>query len=92
MEQINQSSGIDPLVQGLAAFLFAALHGWNDDSQPHFSRASLHALVTSRIGADLYLSRVQRFKESKAFSAVLPEIYGVLPTYSLILCLAWCWR
>lgn len=38
VEQINKSSGIDPLVQGLATFLFGITYEFNDDSDAAFSK------------------------------------------------------
>ncbi|KND03311.1 uncharacterized protein SPPG_02358 [Spizellomyces punctatus DAOM BR117] len=62
--QINQSS-VNPLLQGVAAFLLGLLYEYNDDSEPEFTRANLQSLVTSRIGADVYVSRMERLRESK---------------------------
>ncbi|KAJ3337518.1 Vesicle-mediated ER to Golgi transport protein [Gonapodya sp. JEL0774] len=68
IEQIKQSSNVDPLVQGLAAFLLGICLEFNDDTHPSFSRASLQQLVASRVGVDLYTSRMDRLRESKAFN------------------------
>ncbi|KAJ3161068.1 Vesicle-mediated ER to Golgi transport protein [Geranomyces michiganensis] len=65
VEQINQSSGVNALVQGVAAFLLSLLHEFNDDSEPTFTRASLQSLVTSRIGVDVFASRIERLREAK---------------------------
>jgi hypothetical protein len=78
VEQINQSSGIDPVIQGLSAFLFSILYQFNDDSEATFSKKNLQALVTSRIGVDIFISRIQRLKDSKMFTGVNPEIYWVI--------------
>ncbi|KAJ2995360.1 hypothetical protein HDV02_000862 [Globomyces sp. JEL0801] len=59
VEQISQSSGIDPVVQGLSVFLYGVLYKFNDDTEPVFSK----------IGVDIFLSRVQRLKETKAVAA-----------------------
>ncbi|KAJ3219199.1 hypothetical protein HDU67_002195 [Dinochytrium kinnereticum] len=90
IEQINQSSGVDPLVQGLAAYLMALCHEFNDDSEPAFTQASLQTLIVSRIGADVFASRIERLREAKQFQKVsnyllppdsekevkgLPEVY-----------------
>ncbi|KAI9366912.1 p115 like vesicle tethering protein [Zopfochytrium polystomum] len=73
IEQIIQSSGVDPLVQGLAAFLLAICHEFNDDLEPAFTAvSSLQSLITSRIGADVFISRIERLKESKQFQKVSP--------------------
>lgn len=38
IEQVIQSSGVDPLVQGLAAYIMGICFEFNDDSEPSFSR------------------------------------------------------
>ncbi|KAJ3195898.1 hypothetical protein HK101_010730 [Irineochytrium annulatum] len=40
IEQINHSSGVDPLVQGMASYLLALCHEFNDDSEPSFTRST----------------------------------------------------
>ncbi|KAJ3295360.1 Vesicle-mediated ER to Golgi transport protein [Borealophlyctis nickersoniae] len=60
VEQINQSSGLNPLVQGLAAYLLGLVYEYNDDSEPTFTR---------RVGADVYVSRIERLRESKEFNS-----------------------
>ncbi|KAJ3258466.1 Vesicle-mediated ER to Golgi transport protein [Boothiomyces macroporosus] len=67
VEQINHASGIDPVVQGLAAFLYGLVFEFNDDSESAFTRANLQNVVSSRIGVDIFLSKVQRLKESKYY-------------------------
>ncbi|KAJ3317466.1 Vesicle-mediated ER to Golgi transport protein [Blyttiomyces sp. JEL0837] len=74
IEQINQSSGVDPLVQGISAFLLAICHDFNDDSEPAFTQASLQTLIVSRIGADVFVSRIERMKESKYFQKASPYL------------------
>ncbi|KAJ1554940.1 hypothetical protein HK405_003669 [Cladochytrium tenue] len=77
IEQISQSSGVDPLVQGLSAVLLAICHEFNDDLDPAFTQASLQSLVVSRIGADVFISRVERLKEAKQFQKVSPYLTPV---------------
>ncbi|KAL2912602.1 Vesicle-mediated ER to Golgi transport protein [Polyrhizophydium stewartii] len=74
VEQVNQSSGIDPVVQGLAAFIIGLCYEFNDDSEPVFSRNNVQALVISRIGADVFQSRLERLRESKALNSALLHI------------------
>ncbi|KAI8923994.1 p115 like vesicle tethering protein [Entophlyctis helioformis] len=69
VEQVNQATGIDPLVQGLAAYLIGICYEFNDDSEPVFSRANVQSLVVSRIGVDVFQSRLDRLREAKAFGA-----------------------
>ncbi|KAI8819235.1 p115 like vesicle tethering protein [Fimicolochytrium jonesii] len=74
VEQINQSSGVDPLIQGVAAYLLGLLYEYNDDSEPTFTRTNLQALVTSRIGADVFASRIERLREAKEFNGASQHI------------------
>ena len=74
IEQVNQSSGVDELVQGLAAFLIGLCHRFNDNSDPVFSKESLKSLVTSRIGADVFQSRLERLREAKQLTSTCLSI------------------
>lgn len=38
MELFNQNSSLDPMIQGVAAFLFGLLLVGNDNQQPAFTR------------------------------------------------------
>jgi intracellular protein transport protein USO1 len=38
IEQINQSSGVDPLAQGLSAYILAICYEFNDDTEPAFTQ------------------------------------------------------
>ncbi|RKO90358.1 p115 like vesicle tethering protein [Blyttiomyces helicus] len=75
IEQINQSSGVDPLVQGVAAYLLGIVYEYNDDTDAVFSRTSLQSLVTSRIGVDVYVSRIERLREAKEFNSAYSMIF-----------------
>ncbi|TPX37537.1 hypothetical protein SmJEL517_g00638 [Synchytrium microbalum] len=72
IEQISKSSGLDPLVQGVAAFVLGMCFEHNDDSEPAFTKLKLHQIVSSRIGTDLFVSRLERLRESKAFNRASP--------------------
>ncbi|KAJ3051862.1 hypothetical protein HK097_007134 [Rhizophlyctis rosea] len=74
VEQINQSSGVDPLVQGLAAYLLGLVYEWNDDSEATFTKTSLQSLILSRVGADVFISRIERLRESKEFNSATAQI------------------
>ncbi|EGF77134.1 hypothetical protein BATDEDRAFT_36121 [Batrachochytrium dendrobatidis JAM81] len=69
VEQVNQSSGVNAVVQGLAAFIIGLCYEFNDDSEPVFSRANIQGLVMSRIGSDVFQSRLERLRESKQFNS-----------------------
>ncbi|KAI8848660.1 p115 like vesicle tethering protein [Chytridium lagenaria] len=74
IEQINHSSGVDPLVQGLSSYVMALCHEFNDDSEPAFTQASIQTLIVSRIGSDVFASRIERLRESKQFQKVSPYL------------------
>ncbi|KAH9263401.1 hypothetical protein BASA83_013233 [Batrachochytrium salamandrivorans] len=59
---------------------------FNDDSEPVFSRANVQGLVLSRIGADVFQSRLERLRESKQFNSSAMHI--LKKDQSLILKLA----
>ncbi|KAJ3118119.1 hypothetical protein HK100_000674 [Physocladia obscura] len=86
IEQVNASSGVDPLVQGMAAFIISICHEYNDNTEASFTQASLQALIVSRIGGGVFVSRIDRLKDSKYFqkaalnftsenSENLPDVY-----------------
>ncbi|KAJ3060158.1 hypothetical protein HDU98_003840 [Podochytrium sp. JEL0797] len=87
IEQVNASSGVDPLVQGMAAYIISICHEYNDNSEASFTQSSLQSLIVSRIGGDVFVSRIDRLKESRFFqkaalyftgsddSKALPEVY-----------------
>jgi Uso1 / p115 like vesicle tethering protein, head region len=50
--------------------MFSIIHEFNDDYEAAFSKANLQSLVISRIGIDVFKSRIQRLKDSKAFGNV----------------------
>ncbi|KAJ1341778.1 hypothetical protein BSLG_003673 [Batrachochytrium salamandrivorans] len=57
VEQINQSSGVNPVTQGLAAYILGLCYEFNDDSEPVFSRANVQGLKDQVIDPKL----AQRF-------------------------------
>ncbi|ORY51870.1 hypothetical protein BCR33DRAFT_655702 [Rhizoclosmatium globosum] len=87
IEQVNASSGVDPLVQGMAAYIISICHEYNDNTESSFTQASLQSLIVSRIGGDVFVSRIDRLKESRFFqkaalyftgaddAKTLPEVY-----------------
>jgi hypothetical protein len=74
IEEIIQSSDIDIAVQGLAAFLFGICYEFNDGSEPSFSREKIQPIVLNRIGADVFISRFERLKESEYIEKVSPYL------------------
>ncbi|KAI9002581.1 p115 like vesicle tethering protein [Hyaloraphidium curvatum] len=73
IEQVKQS-GINPLTQGLAAFLLGLCYEFNDDSEPSVTRATMKPIITNRIGIDLFRSRLERLRESRPFNKVSPNM------------------
>lgn len=71
---------LDPTIQGLAAYLLGVCFEYNDDSIPSLSRTAIQSIVVNRVGADQYISRLNRLKESRAFSRYNHEVD---PVFSL---------
>lgn len=69
---ISQSSGLDPLVQGLSAFLLGVCYEFNREPG-EITRATLHPILHGRIGPDQFVSRMARLREDPRFKAVGPE-------------------
>jgi hypothetical protein len=67
LEQMSQTTAVDPTIQGLAAFVLGICFEFNDDSIPSLSRTSIQSIVINRLGADQYLNRLNRLRESQHF-------------------------
>ncbi|KAL1923427.1 uncharacterized protein VTP21DRAFT_8407 [Calcarisporiella thermophila] len=65
IEQVNQSS-VDPMIQGLSAFLLGVSYKFDDDPEAAFSRSQLQPILLSRVGADQFVSRISRLRENDA--------------------------
>lgn len=74
---ITQSQGIDPLVQGLCAFLLGVCYEFNREpaAEGGVTRATLHPILHSRIGPDQFVSRMARLREDARFRAVQPDTF-----------------
>ena len=46
VEQVNQSTGVHTLVQGIAAFILGLCHEFNDDSEPLFTKYPVNFVLT----------------------------------------------
>lgn len=74
-----QTTGVDPLIQGLSAFVlgtayeFNALQATSDQSDEVLTRQAMHPILHSRIGADQFSSRIQTVKHDARFAACAPE-------------------
>ncbi|CDZ98747.1 protein transporter [Phaffia rhodozyma] len=71
IQPITQPSGIDPLLQGLAAFLLGVCYEFNRDPG-EITRSTLHPILHGRIGPDQFVSRMARFREDPRFRAIGP--------------------
>ncbi|KAJ1727002.1 Vesicle-mediated ER to Golgi transport protein [Coemansia biformis] len=67
VEQINGSSGISALVQGVAAFLFGLVYQFDTEPDTPMTRESLYPILSKRVGTDQLLIRVQRLRDAKEF-------------------------
>ncbi|EPZ31021.1 Vesicle tethering protein Uso1/P115-like, head domain-containing protein [Rozella allomycis CSF55] len=65
IELISQSTGVDNIVQGLAALLLGISYEFTDDSK--IKKSDLLPIVTTRIGLDLFFSRLKRISDSPFF-------------------------
>lgn len=75
IELINQNSTADPMVQGLAAFVFGLIALYNESLVGPFSRQSLAEIVRNRIGYDVFAARILRIRDS--FNSSLNERQSV---------------
>ncbi|KAJ2454301.1 Vesicle-mediated ER to Golgi transport protein [Coemansia sp. RSA 2336] len=67
VEQINGSSGVNALVQGVAAFLFGLVYQFDMEPETPMSREDLYPILSKRVGTDQLLVRVQRLRDAKEF-------------------------
>ncbi|CDR98929.1 hypothetical protein [Sporisorium scitamineum] len=64
VQPVAQSSGVDPLIQGLAAFLLGVAYEFDTDpGKAAVTRATMHPILHSRIGADQFAVRINRIAE-----------------------------
>ncbi|KAJ2745285.1 Vesicle-mediated ER to Golgi transport protein [Coemansia sp. BCRC 34301] len=87
VEQISGSTGINALVQGMAAFMLGLVYQFDIDPESPMSRESLYPIISKRVGADQLLIRVQRLRDSKEFQYAVglatgthSSAYGGSPT------------
>lgn len=74
IQPITQTQGIDPLVQGLSAFLLGVCYEFNREPG-EITRTTLHPILHSRIGPDQFVSRMARLREDPRFKAVQPDAF-----------------
>jgi hypothetical protein len=56
-----KENGVDPLVQGLSAFLLGILYEYSHKESP-VPRATLHPILSSRMGRDLYVNKITKLR------------------------------
>ncbi|KAN0062668.1 Vesicle-mediated ER to Golgi transport protein [Thecaphora frezii] len=74
IQPVAQSSGIDPLIQALAAFVLGVAYEF--DTNPGnvaVTRATMQPILLSRIGADSFAMRLERLKDDARFTEVSPD-------------------
>ncbi|KAI5452848.1 Vesicle-mediated ER to Golgi transport protein [Naganishia albida] len=76
---ITQSTGVDPIVQGLCAFLLGVCYEFNREPG-EVTRATLYPILHSRIGPDQFVSRMARLREDARFKAVQPDQFDTEPS------------
>lgn len=64
-EQIIQDSGVELVVQGLSAYLLGLCVVFNEDEEGSFGRDGVQSLIISRIGAGVFVGRIERLRESR---------------------------
>ncbi|KAJ9098126.1 hypothetical protein QFC21_004455 [Naganishia friedmannii] len=69
---ITQPTGVDPIVQGLCAFLLGVCYEFNREPG-EVTRSTLYPILHSRIGPDQFVSRMARLREDARFKAVQPD-------------------
>ncbi|SNX84002.1 related to transport protein USO1 [Melanopsichium pennsylvanicum] len=75
VQPVAQSSGVDPLIQGLAAFLLGVAYEFDTDpGKAAVTRATMHPILQSRIGADQFAVRINRVGDDVRFIEVTPDV------------------
>ncbi|KAG5463132.1 MAG: p115 like vesicle tethering protein, partial [Olpidium bornovanus] len=72
IEIITKSSNVDPLVQGMAAFLLGVVLEFNQDPQSPIPDAQLRHLSLTRVGADQFSNRINRLRDSRQLQQTAP--------------------
>ena len=72
IQPITQTSGVDSMVQGLSAFLLGIIYEYNREPGS-VTRATLHPILQSRVGPDVFANRILRLREDVRFKNVGPD-------------------
>ncbi|KAL4400429.1 Vesicle-mediated ER to Golgi transport protein [Malassezia pachydermatis] len=89
-----QSTGVDPLLQGLAVFVLGIayeFHGVQEhETDGVLTRSSMHPILMTRIGVDQFSTRILAVKSDARFTSCTPEtLEDVLTTESPTLWFTW---
>ncbi|KAF8588828.1 hypothetical protein K439DRAFT_1334276 [Ramaria rubella] len=71
VEPINQTSGMDVLVQGMCAFLLAVCYEFNREPG-EITRHTIHAIL-NRLSSDALVARMARVREDERFKSIGPD-------------------
>ncbi|TDL16450.1 hypothetical protein BD410DRAFT_795388 [Rickenella mellea] len=71
VEPINQTSEIDPVVQGLCAFLLGICYEYNRDPG-EITRSTIHAIL-NRLGIDTLVGRMAQVRDDQRFKSIGPD-------------------
>lgn len=73
IQPITQTSGVDSVVQGLSAFLLGIVYEYNREAGS-VTRATLHPILQTRVGPDVFANRILRLREDVRFKNVGPDV------------------
>lgn len=78
LQPVAQSSGVDVVIQGLAAFVLGELYEFNPLTSQEdgvLTRQAMHPILYSRIGPDAFSTRLVRLKSDPRFATVGPDVF-----------------
>lgn len=68
---------MDSVVQGLSAFLLGIIYEYNREPGD-VTRATLHPILQTRVGPDVFANRILRLREDVRFKNVGPDVLEML--------------
>ncbi|PWN49217.1 hypothetical protein IE53DRAFT_411778 [Violaceomyces palustris] len=76
IQPVAQSSGVDPMIQALCAFLLGIAYEFDSEpGQVAITRKTMHPILHSRIGSDQFATRLTRLRDDARFSEVGPDVF-----------------
>lgn len=87
VQPVAQTTGVDPLIQGLSAFVLGTayeFHTATEDDVPEgvLTRQTMHPILHTRIGADQFSTRILCVKSDPRFASCTPEVLESVLTES----------